>query len=76
VKETIRISSSSAIVLVLFTLAFTGLMATTFFATKPAIDESIRAEKMQLIGEVLPESLEAVNSRRAREPKATTSATF
>ena len=56
-KETIRISSSSAIVLVLFTLAFTGLMATTFFATKPAIDESIRAEKMQLIGEVLPESL-------------------
>lgn len=56
-KETIRISSSSAIVLVLFTLAFTGLMATTFFATKPAIDESTRAEKMKLIGEVLPRSL-------------------
>lgn len=56
-KETIRISSSSAIVLVLFTLAFTGLMATTFFATKPAIDESARAEKMKLIGEVLPQSL-------------------
>jgi electron transport complex protein RnfG len=44
------------VVLVLFTLAFTGLMATTFFATKPAIDESTRAEKMKLIGEVLPQS--------------------
>lgn len=53
-KESLRISTSSAVVLTLFTLAFTGLMAATFFATKPAIDESTRLEKMKLIGEVLP----------------------
>jgi electron transport complex protein RnfG len=55
-KDSLRISASSAIVLLLFTLAFTGLMAATFFATKGDIEASARAEKMKLIGEVLPQS--------------------
>jgi electron transport complex protein RnfG len=53
-KETLRISTSSAVVLVLFTLVFTGLMAATYFATQPTIEQSARAEKMKLIGAVLP----------------------
>ena len=50
----LSISSRTATVLLLFTLVFTALMAATYFATKPAIEESARAEKMKLIGEVLP----------------------
>jgi electron transport complex protein RnfG len=53
-KETLRISTSSAVVLVLFTLVFTGLMAATYFTTQPTIEQSARAEKMKLIGAVLP----------------------
>ena len=48
------ISSRTAAVLLVFTLVFTALMAATYFATKPAIEESARAEKMKLISEVLP----------------------
>jgi electron transport complex protein RnfG len=53
-KETLRISASSAVVLVLFTLVFTGLMAMTFQATKSPIEASAQAEKLKLINEVLP----------------------
>jgi Na+-translocating ferredoxin:NAD+ oxidoreductase subunit G len=54
VKESVRISFSSAVVLVLFTLVFTGLMAATYQATKPLLDASAQAEKLKLINEVLP----------------------
>jgi Na+-translocating ferredoxin:NAD+ oxidoreductase subunit G len=53
-KETLRISTSSAVVLVLFTLVFTGLMAVTYDATKPLLEASAQAEKLKLINEVLP----------------------
>ena len=49
-----NISTRTATVLLIFTLVFTALMAATYFATKPAIEQSARAEKMKLIGEVLP----------------------
>jgi Na+-translocating ferredoxin:NAD+ oxidoreductase subunit G len=51
------ISVRTATVLVLFTLAFTALMAATYFATKPTIEQSARVEKMKLIGEVLPHDI-------------------
>jgi electron transport complex protein RnfG len=50
----LSISTRTATVLLLFTLVFTALMAATYFATKPTIEQSARAEKMKLIGEVLP----------------------
>lgn len=50
------ISFRTAFVLLLFTVVFTALMAATYFATKPAIDASARAEKMKLIDEVLPKA--------------------
>lgn len=53
-KESIRISFSSAVILLLFTLVFTGIMAQTYQATKPIIDASAQAEKMKLINAVLP----------------------
>jgi electron transport complex protein RnfG len=49
-----NISARTATVLLLFTLVFTALMAATYFATKPTIEQSARTEKMKLIGEVLP----------------------
>jgi electron transport complex protein RnfG len=54
VKESLRISVSSAVVLVLFTLVFTGLMAATYQATKPILAASAAAEKLKLINEILP----------------------
>lgn len=53
-KESLRISFSSALVLVLFTLVFTGLMAATYQATKPLLDASAQAERLKLINEILP----------------------
>lgn len=53
-KESLRISVSSAVVLLLFTLAFTGMMAATYQTTKPLLDASAQAEKLKLINEVLP----------------------
>lgn len=52
----VRISFRTAIILLLFTVVFTALMAATYFATKPAIDESARAERMKLIDDVLPKA--------------------
>ena len=53
-KESLRISFSSALVLLAFTLVFTGLMAATYQATKPLLTASAQAEKLKLINEVLP----------------------
>ena len=44
----------STLMMVLFTIAFTALMAGTYLATKPLLDASARDEKLKLIGEVLP----------------------
>lgn len=50
----LNISLRTAAVLLLFTLAFTTLMAITYTATKDPIAASAEAEKLRLIGEVLP----------------------
>ena len=52
-----RVSLRTAAILTVFTLVFTTLMAVTYQATKPAIDASAEAEKMKLVGEVLPDAL-------------------
>ena len=52
-----RASLRTAAILTVFTLVFTTLMAATYKATKPAIDTSAEAEKMKLVGEVLPDAL-------------------
>jgi electron transport complex protein RnfG len=52
-----RVSLRTAAILTLFTLVFTTLMAATYKATKPAIDASAEAEKLKLVGEVLPATL-------------------
>ncbi len=49
-----RISTRTAVILMIFCVAFTALMALTYFATKPAIDASAQLEKLQLINAVLP----------------------
>lgn len=49
-----RISTRTAFILMVFCVAFTTLMAVTYFATKPAIDASAEQEKLQLITAVLP----------------------
>ena len=50
----LHISMRTALMMVLFTVAFTALMAGTYFATLPQLDASAKAEKLQLIGDVLP----------------------
>ncbi|MDD5250263.1 MAG: electron transport complex subunit RsxG [Rhodocyclaceae bacterium] len=52
----VRISTSTALVLLLFTLAFTALMAVTYQFTKTTIAANALAAKMELIGTVLPPS--------------------
>jgi electron transport complex protein RnfG len=52
----LRISSSTALVLLLFTLAFTAMMAATYQFTKDKIAANALAAKMELIGTVLPPS--------------------
>ncbi len=49
-----RISARTALIMVLFTLAFTTLMAWVYVSTKGAIEASDAEEKLRLIGEVLP----------------------
>lgn len=51
---TLRISIRTAAILLTFTLAFTALMAGTFALTRPLLAASAEAEKLRLIGEVLP----------------------
>lgn len=50
----VSVSIRTAIAMILFSLAFTGLMAGVYQVTKPSIDKSAEEEKMKLIDEVLP----------------------
>jgi electron transport complex protein RnfG len=50
----VRISARTAVILLLFTLVFTALMAGTYKVTQPLVEASAKAEKLRLIGEVLP----------------------
>lgn len=53
-RSALNISLRTALILVLFTLAFTTLMALIYNATGGTIAASAEAEKLKLIGEVLP----------------------
>lgn len=53
-RSALNISLRTALVMVLFTLAFTTLMAFVYSSTRSLIDASAEAEKLRLIGEVLP----------------------
>jgi electron transport complex protein RnfG len=50
----LRISARTAGIMLAFTLVFTALMAGTYKATEPLVAASLLAEKLRLIGEVLP----------------------
>ncbi len=52
----VTVSARTGVILVIFTIAFTAMMAATYLATKAPIEASAQAEKMKLIGEVLPAS--------------------
>jgi len=52
-----RISARTAAIMLAFTLLFTALMAGTYRATAPLVAASALAEKMRLIGEVLPQAM-------------------
>lgn len=56
-SSVLRISMRTAAIMLAFTLAFTALMAGTYRATAPRVAASALAEKLRLIGEVLPPSL-------------------
>lgn len=49
----LRLSTSSAVVMTLFTVVFTALMAGTYLATRDTIAHSADKEKLRLINEVL-----------------------
>lgn len=51
-----RTSLRTAAIMVVFTLVFTALMASTYRATRPAIEASMQEEQLRLINEVLPPS--------------------
>lgn len=51
-----RISLRTAAIMLAFTLVFTAMMAGTYKATAPLVAASALAEKLRLIGEVLPRS--------------------
>jgi len=55
-SSVLRISARTAGIMLAFTLAFTALMAGTYKATEPLVAASLLAEKLRLIGEVLPPS--------------------
>lgn len=46
----------TALILLVFVAIFSGLLASAYLATKPAIDATALAEKMKLVDEVLPKS--------------------
>jgi electron transport complex protein RnfG len=50
----LRIAVRTAAIMLAFTLVFTALMAGTYKATEPLVAASALAEKLRLIGEVLP----------------------
>ncbi len=47
----------TAVILLIFVVAFTSLLAATYFWTQPAIEAAAAAEKMKLVSEVLPREL-------------------
>lgn len=49
-----KVSARTAGILAVFVVLFTALMASTYVATKPALEASAKAEKLQLIDAVLP----------------------
>ncbi|MBL8447710.1 MAG: RnfABCDGE type electron transport complex subunit G [Zoogloeaceae bacterium] len=51
-----RTSLRTAMVMLLFALAFTALMASMYGVTRPAIEASAQAARMNLVGDVLPAS--------------------
>lgn len=53
-SSVLRISVRTAVIMLAFTLIFTALMAGTYKATAPRVAASALAEKLRLIGEVLP----------------------
>ena len=53
----LRISVRTAAIMLAFTVVFTALMAGTYRVTAPLVAASAQAEKLRLIGEVLPTSL-------------------
>lgn len=55
--EAIQISLRTALILMLFTAAFTTLMAFAYLATRDTIVASAKQEKLKLIGEVLPPAI-------------------
>ena len=73
------VSLRTATILLVFTLVFTGLMAATYSATKPAIEAAPQAEKMKLIDEVLPPPPTTTTCsptrRRCRRPRSSASTT-
>lgn len=56
-SSVLRISARTAGIMLAFTLAFTALMAGTYKATEPLVAASLLAEKLRLIGEVLPNGI-------------------
>jgi electron transport complex protein RnfG len=53
-SSVLRISLRTAAIMLAFTLVFTAMMAGTYKATAPLVAASALAEKLRLIGEVLP----------------------
>jgi electron transport complex protein RnfG len=53
-SSVLRISLRTAAIMLAFTLVFTAMMAGTYKATEPLVVASALAEKLRLIGEVLP----------------------
>jgi len=53
----LRMAVRTALILFLFVTAFTGLLAAAYQWTRPAVEAAAAAEKMKLIGEVLPPEL-------------------
>ncbi len=56
-SSVLRISARTAGIMLIFALIFTALMAGTYRATAPYVAASALAEKLRLIGEVLPQEL-------------------
>ena len=56
-SSVLRISVRTAAIMLVFTLVFTALMAGTYKATAPRVAASALAEKLRLIGEVLPPAM-------------------
>lgn len=56
-SSVLRISVRTAVIMLGFTLVFTALMAGTYKLTEPLVAASAAAEKLRLIGEVLPPRL-------------------